>query len=451
MKTILISTLAINQTKFWIKLIQKLDQLGYKFIVFSYDQESNAILEKNKIHYYDIYRESSYIDHTPQNYIKNLGLKLSHEKIAYNIYRSDFLKNKFWTYYNTLHRILKDFNKSEAIILQELGGYISVQSLFAVAKKLQFEHVFVEPAFFKGRVFYIINTLMPVSPSKDTKTEDYRLSKGYIEKILKGNVINIPEKDKYNYRSTFRKIFRLYQSSRLIKKIYLKYVKRQKQEFNHIKHHTLTHLKMFLRQIAYKIFNKYTSDIPKEKYIYFPLHVPNDISLTLRAPEYLDQSLVIDYLCRIAPLDYLVLIKEHPAMKGAFLYGDIVKLINNYDNLRFIDPNVNNFNLLKNADLVVTINSKAGAESILLKRKTVVLGPAFYSNFQSVYKISFNNLKNQIESLLFEQSTEVDYFDDFAGIWKTSYPGELYLDSEDNIGKFVQGFIKFLEDNYENK
>ena len=60
-----------------------------------------------------------------------------------------------------------------------------------------------------------------------------------------------------------------------------------------------------------------------EKYIYFPLHVPNDIALTLRSPEFVDQLSLVDYLCRITPLGYKLAIKEHPTTIGAFSYHKI--------------------------------------------------------------------------------------------------------------------------------
>ena len=45
----------------------------------------------------------------------------------------------------------------------------------------------------------------------------------------------------------------------------------------------------------------YTNFSKANKFIYFPLHVPNDVSLTLRSPEYLDQLSLVEFIARNVP------------------------------------------------------------------------------------------------------------------------------------------------------
>lgn len=70
---------------------------------------------------------------------------------------------------------------------------------------------------------------------------------------------------------------------------------------------------MLINQTCLK---RYYQDIPKDKFIYFPMHVPNDVALTVRSPEYLDQLGLIYYISRNLPLGYKIVTKEHPAMLG---------------------------------------------------------------------------------------------------------------------------------------
>ena len=51
--------------------------------------------------------------------------------------------------------------------------------------------------------------------------------------------------------------------------------------------------------------------MPDTPFVYYPLHVPADMALTLRSPEYLDQVATIDFLLRTIPDSHVLVAKEH--------------------------------------------------------------------------------------------------------------------------------------------
>jgi hypothetical protein len=186
-----------------------------------------------------------------------------------------------------------------------------------------------------------------------------------------------------------------------------------------------------------------------DSYIYFPLHVPGDVALTLRAPHLLDQLSLVDYLCRSVPHNYLLAIKEHPAMLGSFDSRRLIRLLKRYDNLRLLNPSSNNFRVINSASLVVSINSKSGAEAILLGKRVLVLGDAFYKDSQLVNFVdSLQNLQKALTIGLSDEQTTIDrekidtYF---HNVWLNSFRGELYVTDINNIRIFTSGLLQSIE------
>src|SRR3546814_6138603 len=65
-----------------------------------------------------------------------------------------------------------------------------------------------------------------------------------------------------------------------------------------------------------RLRKQYTELGHLSNFVYFPLHGPGDMALTMRSPEYLDQLSLIEQILRAVPANCNVAIKEHPAMIG---------------------------------------------------------------------------------------------------------------------------------------
>jgi capsule polysaccharide export protein KpsC/LpsZ len=177
--------------------------------------------------------------------------------------------------------------------------------------------------------------------------------------------------------------------------------------------------------------------------------VPADVALTIRSPQYLDQLSVIDYLARIVPHTHDVLIKEHPALIGAMDRRRMVRMLGTRDNVHLVDPRVNNYEIMRRAEAIVTINSKSGAEGLLIGRPVLALGDAFYSTCDLVRRVSsLDALASSLRGVLRESEGEVleqasirRYFQD---VWDASWPGELHVSGEENAAALAASLLRFL-------
>ena len=174
--------------------------------------------------------------------------------------------------------------------------------------------------------------------------------------------------------------------------------------------------------------------------VYYPLHVPADVALTIRAPEYLDQCALIDYLCRVTPHTHQVVVKEHPALIGAVPYARMKDLLDRHDNLALLDPGINNYRVLGKADAIVTVNSKSGAEALLLGKPVLVLGDAFYRDSALALRVDALHALPAMLAQALENHASIDraaiesFFQD---VWDSSLPGELYDVSDENVATFA--------------
>jgi capsule polysaccharide modification protein KpsS len=181
--------------------------------------------------------------------------------------------------------------------------------------------------------------------------------------------------------------------------------------------------------------------------VYYPLHVPADFALTIRAPEYLDQCALIDYLCRVVPHTHQVVVKEHPALIGAVPYSRLRDLLERHDNLVLLDPGINNYRVLGKADALVTVNSKSGAEALLLGRPVLVLGDSFYRASALAHRVdALSQLPAALARVLDDSGmpdrAAIEAF--FQNVWDSSYPGELYDVSDANVATFSASLIRAL-------
>jgi len=187
--------------------------------------------------------------------------------------------------------------------------------------------------------------------------------------------------------------------------------------------------------------------MPGDRFIYYPLHVPNDAALTIRSPEYLDQYAFLDYAAGNLPMGYNLYIKEHPARVGAIDYGSLRRLLIQHDNLKIIDPTINNYDVMEAADVVITINSKSGAEAMLLGKPVIALGDAFYTPSRLVLKPErLEDLPALIKQALEnrQRSNPDDVRRYFQNVWNQSWFGEIHYAEPENIRIFAQSLCDYL-------
>jgi hypothetical protein len=448
-KTILITTLAEYQTRFWIPVAQRLRGAGHNVELLAFDDRSAEMAQVQGIPVLNMYRAGLQgglpVDDAPAfiTRIAAYGLNgsnflFSHERVTFGIRDRAALRRRFMIYSNAMESLLDGLTARgrPAVVVQELGGFLSVIATFYAAKKRGIRNWFIEPSFFRGRLYYTPDSFAApdtMSTPAETVSNDVR---AYLDDTLQQRAIVIPQKDRHQYSAAFRKVANLRNSRRLAEKLWDQYALGKHQEFGHNLRHARAHAAMALSATRLK---KLYRPMPDAPFIYYPLHVPADMALTLRSPEYLDQVATIDFLLRTIPDTHVLAVKEHPAQIGAISSGRLFELARRFDNFVLLPPQTNNYAVLGRTDAVISVNSKSGAEAVLLGKPVVVMGDAFYRGCPLVFTVDRlkdvpQRLRDALDAPRFDPAAAAPYFET---AWRKSFAGELYIDDPQQLDVFA--------------
>jgi hypothetical protein len=441
--TVLFVTLAMNQTRFYAALGMAMAQKGYRIRHLCFHERSHEWLAASGERSFNAFaRQPERPDDVDMSAyrIPHAHLLLQHEKAAYEIYDTRRLLRKLKGHLHAVSGVLDELEREapgKIHIVQELGGFLSVLAACFGARARGIDNWFIEPSFYKGRVFLTRNSLAaPVVPDRNDVHVRNEV-RDYLERVKREQSVVIPAKDRHHYRRAAAKLSDARNLRRLAEKGWDIYVLGKREEFEYPAGHVRRHVRMFVNHLRLK--RHYRSMPEGGRYVYYPLHVPADFALTIRSPQYLDQYALVDYLCRSVPASHRVLIKEHPALVGAVSYARIEDLLLRHDNLVLLDPRLNNYQVIADADAVVTVNSKSGAEALLLGRPLVVLGDAFYRGCgHAIGVVRLDELPSALEGALARGALNGEaahpYFQE---IWDSSHAGELYELSGANVSAFA--------------
>ena len=174
--------------------------------------------------------------------------------------------------------------------------------------------------------------------------------------------------------------------------------------FDTTKKHYLspTRYQRVLKNIEFKynqfnIKKYFKNSIPKSKYIYFPLSTIPEASLLIRGVDYYDQLSFIKSLSLKLPVDYKILVKDHPGMAGVTpkrFYRELNKIYN----VHLVDTYLSSYECIKNSEAVIAISGTTGMQSWALGKKTIVLGKAVYFYVKTIFKPkNLNEISNILE------------------------------------------------------
>lgn len=451
--TFVITTLAEYQTEFWAPVAAALKNAGLDVLVVAFDSRSAEMLEAQDIPTERVLGSGANGDddrfhaRLAEYGIEDINALFSHERLTFGIRDSAVLQRKFMHVSDGLEKIFDRLaaRGGKAVLIQELGGFVSVIASFHAARHRGVDNWFIEPAFFRGRLFFQRNTFKAFDVPGPIAERITLEVNSYLDETLRRQAIVIPRKDTHQYTSVLGKLTNKRNIRRLVEKIRDKHLLGKHQEFGYIGLHVARHLEMMWN--AVRLRGLYTELKDAGDFIYFPLHVPLDMALTLRSPEYLDQLAIIDYLLRVVPSTHRVAIKEHPAQVGAMPAARIRALKKQYDNLIVLPPVTNNYDVLNRASAVLSINSKSGAEALLVGKPVLTLGDSFYAGCELVtWVASLRDLKPALMAALRRER-----LDDkrcrgyFQTVYDRSWPGELYVSDPDNIATFAESLMQAVQ------
>ncbi len=372
--------------------------------------------------------------------IRSVRDLIIHEKLTFNRFDEEQLIRKALAYDGYFERLFGQCAIRN--VVQELGGFIAPMSLYYNSLSHQIRHVFLEPAMFKGRLFFnedSLNACVAEIPGVDGTYRDQVTA--YIDQYNRNQTVVVPEKDRHHFLDAgLRKLMNRRNIGRLCGKLYHKYWKGEKEEYDAIWNHVRRSVSAVAGRRA--LASAYVAPDYSQRYLYFPLHVPLDFQLTVRENRYLDQLWLVERLASLLPYGYRLFIKEHPASIGAYDHRRLKNVLKNPD-VRLIHPAVNSYDLIAHAHSVVTINSKVGAEALMQGKRVLVLGQPFYSVAQGAIGVDDVDRLPTILQSLNGHSPAVDY-DFFAKVMASSEEAELYVQTQDNVERFTNALVRHL-------
>ena len=140
-----------------------------------------------------------------------------------------------------------------------------------------------------------------------------------------------------------------------------------------------------------------TSHSIKPKYVFLPLQVTSDTQIKLHS-DYTNFDALIFALDFAKNKGVSLVVKLHPAETSQEFVDELTRLVKKHD---FIVTNNNTVELIKNSESVITINSTVGLEAKIFGKEVIVLGRAFYAEFDE------QALKSYIHNYLVD---DIDYF-----------------------------------------
>lgn len=216
-------------------------------------------------------------------------------------------------------------------------------------------------------------------------------------------------------------------------------------------------LKTIRAHAAKKYYSKFNQS---EKYVFYPLHVPDDAQIIVRAPQYINQVYVIENIARSLPIEYWLYVKEHPGDIGGTPLKELKK-ITELPNVKLLSPFENSLKIIKNSTCVITINSTVGWEALLLKKPVINLGKAFYEISGLTYPLrDLSKLPEMIRLASRVNPIKEETLIKFVNaVLATTYPGDLLrttlyfsdrtraeiINRDENIKKVADGICDELK------
>ena len=211
-------------------------------------------------------------------------------------------------------------------------------------------------------------------------TANRQQAKKYIAEIRTGmqNEIKNPNRIKINKLSFVKKIRHFaspfYQSLRWLMNPNKNYVKRlgittdyRPPRIIFRDHFCNDRYKKFMDHFSYDAFDTI------KKFVYFPLQVQPEASIDVTSPFFNNQIEVARLVAQSLPDDYVLVVKEHPAMVGMRPPSYIEKIARTM-NVAFIDYRIPPAYVLSRAALVVSPNSSTIAEAAFLNKHAIQMG-----------------------------------------------------------------------------
>ncbi|WP_139092911.1 MULTISPECIES: hypothetical protein [unclassified Pseudomonas] len=156
-----------------------------------------------------------------------------------------------------------------------------------------------------------------------------------------------------------------------------------------------------------------------EKHILFTLHKQPEASIDVLCTEHSNQIELIRRISLNTPRDYKIYVKEHSNAIGE-RPNNFLNKINKIPNVRLISPHADSHELIRNANLTITISGTVAYEAAIFEKPSATLSPLFFNKFESCRYIERTS---DIYDILNEKHHPTPPLETLATLLKDSYSG----------------------------
>ena len=182
-----------------------------------------------------------------------------------------------------------------------------------------------------------------------------------------------------------------------------------------------------------------------EFYIY-PMHYHPESSTSVLAPSYTNEFNNILNISNNLPFGTYLYVKDHTNAVGV-QSTDFYKKIQLLPAVKLVHHKVNIKNLIIKSKGVITINSTAGYEALMLGKPVILLGRVLYESFKNVYFVNnFSEIYDTIKTIGKVDSEEV--LKDIIAYYKYTYSGVLDFDKESYSEDYFADMAKNIIERY---
>ncbi len=227
-------------------------------------------------------------------------------------------------------------------------------------------------------------------------------------------------------------------------------------------------MQMQRNKLSSKKFGSFLSS--KQKYIYYPLHINPEYSTLIQGTMFGNQLTLIEALAKSIPNDWVVYVKEHPAMvKEVVRARSFYKRIEELPNVVMAPVYADSYRIINNAEMVAIINGTSGWEAILRGKPVINMSDYMFDVLELSKKctdieklsVDIHDELNRIRQISFQERKKriICFLASILehGFW-ISHPNPFFYiepGTENELEvcgrELADGFVKYLNYLTENK
>jgi hypothetical protein len=380
------------------KFFQEQKIVDFKKEWYFYDEISN-LNEKPDLDYLQKIEEKYKIN----LWIIAYGERLFHKYNKYYKFSDNeillLLEKEIKFYEKILDEIKPDF------LFCKLTDFHNVELLYQICKARKIKILMSTASKLGNRIIFSqeADKIIPLENPKEIKQRDFIELQNILQEhnsteILKA-VVKYEKTSSLKNTNSFKSIFKMFLSSNE-NNDRTRFLDKGRTRNKIILNMTKFYFKK--RKRANFINSNFSNKIPKENFILFPLHDEPERTTLITAPFFTDQLSIIKKIAKSIPIDYTLVVKEHPAleMRGwreISYYKEIKKL----PNVILLHPKIKSQDVIKKSKIVITISGTAGLEAAFFEKPTIVFSDENYITLPSVYYLkNFDELSSTIKMAL---------------------------------------------------